>query len=391
MIHRGIIAAVVILLLFPGVALAQPRVGAIEGQVVNGTAEGSSVANLEVTLFSMTNDTASAPHVTVQTDSTGHYSFSDVDADSANTYVVGLTFHDADYYSDVQSFSDNETVKTVDLTVYDSTTDDSAISIVNAHTVVFAEDDGLTIQEVYTFANMSDRTYVGSDNGTRSGERETLHFSLPPGFSDLQMGGDLASSGIVATDAGFADTVPVQPGAVQAYYSYRVTPTDGVYVYPRAVDYATVRYSVLVQGENASIKSDKLTSSGTTDMSGAVFTGATGTDLAKGTTFTIEFSGFSAGGSGGSSTSSYVWIGLGVVLLAAAVVGAVLSRRKRSSLSPAVVDGADENELLSELARLDDDFETGRIDESSYQRDRSAVKAELLDLMSRSKGAKTGG
>ena len=381
---RGLLAAVLMALAVPTiVAAATPVMGAIEGKLTNGSESGSGVGDVQVTLFATKGDTSTA-HLTTKTDAAGSFAFKDVNADPGNTYVVGLSYQDAGYFSDQLSFSDNETSKKINITVYDSTTDDAAITVVNAHTVIFTADDGLTIQELYVFANMSDRTYVGTIDAA-SGSRRTLRFSLPAGFTDLQLGGDLAGTGIMASDTGFVDTAPVPPGAKQAFYNYRVPSESSSYTYSRKIDYRTLKYSMLVQGDTVSVKSDSLANSGTTNMGSAVFTNAAGSDLAAGSELTARLSGLGAA----TKTPTLIWIGIGALVVLLGVLALYLTKRKKAA-APAVAGEDEEARLLSEMADLDEDFENGVIDEGPYRAARARIKGELIEL-EREKGAKAGG
>ena len=338
---------------------------------------------VEVTLFATSSDNSTA-HLTTTTDATGHFEFNDVNSSTGNTYVVGLSYQEADYFSDVESFSENETSKNIELTVYDATTDDSAISVVNAHTVVFVEDGGLTVQELYVFANMSDRTYIGTADAA-AGTRKTLRFSLPAGLTDLQFGGDLSGTGIMASDSGFVDTAAVQPGAKQAFYSYRLPLKSGTFTYSRTIDYRTVKYSMLVQGDKVSIKSDNLTAAGTTSMGTTAFTTVTGSNLAAGTTLSAKISGLS----GAKNTSPLVWVGLGVIVVGAGLLGPYLVRRRKPLSVPVSAEGDQEERLLEAMANLDDDFESGKIAEGPYRAARAKIKTELVEL-EKARGAKAG-
>ncbi len=374
----------VLAVIVPKMALAAtPQLGTIEGQLTNGTSGGSSVEGVQVTLFATNADNSTA-HLTATTDASGHFEFKDLNSATGNSYVVGLAYQEADYFSDVQSFSENETSKNIELTVYDATTDDSAISVVNAHTVVFVEDGGLTIQELYVFANMSDRTYIGTADPV-AGTRKTLRFSLPSGFTDLQFGGDLSGSGIMASDSGFVDTAAVQPGAKQAFYSYRLPLKSGTFTYSRAIDYRTVKYSMLVQGDKISIRSDNLTAAGTTTMGTTVFTGVTGTNLAAGTTLSAKISGLSSA----NATSTLIWVGIGALIVAVGLLGIYMARRKKPASSPAPAASDQEQRLLEAMANLDDDFDGGKIAEGPYRAARAKVKSELVEL-EKARGAKAG-
>jgi hypothetical protein len=382
-----VVAMLLAMVALPGVAMAAtPVAGTIEGKLINGTAGGSGVGGLEVGLFSLNSDNTTG-HWSATTDSSGRFVFGDLSADAGSAYAVGATFQGADYFTEVVKFSDNETRKSIDLTVYDATEDDSAIRIVNAHTIVFLEGDALRIQEVYVFANMSDRTYVGS-LAADGNHRQTLRFSLPAGFGELNLGGDLAAAGITASSSGFVDTLPVPPGSKQAFYSYRLGLKSGSYTYSRGVDYPTVKYSMLVQGDKVSLSGDRLTSSGTTDMGGTLFSGVAGTDLARGTTLSVRLAGLP---SAGRRSAILPWVVTGVVAAAAAIVVVYFARRKTPAARLVADDTGDEDELLAAIADLDESFESGRIVEDLYHAQRAKLKQDLVELIGRTKGPAAGG
>ena len=80
------------------------------------------------------------------------------------------------------------------------------------------------------------------------------------------------------------------------------------------------------------------------------------------------------------------WVAIVLTVLVGGFVFTYLVRKKRVQLVSA--EGSldqGRKRLLIELAQLDDDFEAGRIAEEVYRRLRTARKAQLVELMSRSK------
>ncbi len=111
-------------------------------------------------------------------------------------------------------------------------------------------------------------------------------------------------------------------------------------------------------------------------IEGAQFNHFSGGNLAPGDTVTAQISGLPKS----ANRSSLLW-----VLLALAALGsgfALFYLRSRRRLHPVRVSYARQEEsLLAELARLDDEFEDGRITEEAYRRVRTQKKAKLARLM----------
>ena len=105
-----------------------------------------------------------------------------------------------------------------------------------------------------------------------------------------------------------------------------------------------------------------------------------GTDLALGDVVSAKISGLPKSASQGS----LMWVLLVLVLLGAGFTFFYVRRRQR--LQPVRVSPARQSEeLLAELARLDDNFEGGKISEEAYRKARAQKKAQLVRLMQRSK------
>jgi len=352
--------------------------GVIEGQVTNGTQDGSSVAGVQLTLHTLSGG-AEVALATVQAEDEGTFRFAGVTTGDY-TYRISLTFQQADYTFDIPAFGDNETAKTVPVTVYDSTESDSAISVVSSHTVLVPGAGAVSVQEYFLVANMADRTYIGAP--ATGGQRQTVRFPLPANATGLDLAGELGGGSVVNVTGGFADTRPVPPGSKEFIYSYEVKEAPARFTYNRPVYYPTIQYNLLVPGADASVTSPQLADEGTLDLGGQTFRILTGSDLQAGTAVTAKLSGPASSG----GIPLLVWVGIAVVavLLAAAVALRVIRRRS----APAVVEkdtAAQEDALLGELANLDDEFEAGRLDQETYLRQRGARKAELAALLKRDK------
>ena len=179
MIKRIILLVVILTLSLTAPALAaEPDSGIIEGQVVNGTEGGSSVADQNITLNIYLND-AEVDSTTAKTDAQSRFVFEGLSTELGYSYQVTLNFQQADYTGDWISFDDGETNEFTEVTVYDSTTSDEAIRVAMAHTIIYVEQGSLEVVEYYLFVNETDRTYIGSTMATADGTKETRRFSLP--------------------------------------------------------------------------------------------------------------------------------------------------------------------------------------------------------------------
>ena len=384
MIKRSLllILAFILSLAVPVLA-AEPGDGTIEGQIVNGTAGSSNVSDQEITLKNFINDAdTESGSATTKTDAEGRFVFNNLSTESTYSYQVTLSFQEADYFSEQLAFAGNEAAKSVELMVYDSTMSDEAIKVTVAHTVIYPEPGSLRVEEYFTFVNNSDRTYIGSGEITATGTRRTLKLPpLPSKATGLQYGGEFMECCVLNNADGFSDTMAVYPGAKELIYAYQVDYRSGQYPFSWLVNYPTDTYNLLVQGGNVEITEGQLTRQQPVNIEGNQFNYLSGTNLAAGDTIAVQLSGLPQA----SSQWTVIWIVLVLLILGG---GAVYLLRKRK-LQPVVVESSPldrRQRLLAELAKLDDDLEDGKIPEEVYQRRRAERKAQLVELMSRSKG-----
>ncbi|MDP2730624.1 MAG: carboxypeptidase-like regulatory domain-containing protein [Dehalococcoidales bacterium] len=370
---------IVIILTLPGVGLsAESGNGTIEGKLVNGTVEGSSVAGQEVTLKTYRNDTE-VSSATVTTDANGQFVFQGLVVESSYSYQVTLIYQQAEYTGDRISFGANETSKSVEMKIYDATTSNEALKVSTAHTVIYVEKGNIRVSELLTVANDSDRTYIGSRE-ISPGVRETITFALPKEASGLQPGASLMECCINNIEGGFVDTMAVLPGVKDLAYSYNISYKGAEYVFSGKVNYPTDDYHLIVQSPNVQVAGARIAQAEPLTIEGAQFNHFSGGNLAPGDMVTAQISGLPKS----ANQSTVLWVLLAMAALGSGFVFFYLKRRREPQSVQVSYARVEEN-LLAEIARLDDDYEGGRIAESAYRRLRAQKKAQIVKLMQSSK------
>ncbi len=373
--------AMVFALAFPGVALAAEGDGVIDGQVINGTDGGSSVAGLDVTLERYLDGELHDSQL-VATGEDGRFVVEGVPTGSGYFYRASLFYQDAEYFSDYAFFEEGETVAYTGVVVFDATTNGGAISVTSSHTIMRVEGNGLRVAELYVFNNDSDLTYVGEVE-VGEGQYVTLSFPLPEDASALELDTGLMECCIYGSDGGFVHTMPVLPGETQVLFRYNVPYSGDSYTLDRGVYYPTAGYDLFVEGVGIEIESSSLAVSTSTTESGVSWTFGSATDLSPGDTLLAEVLGLPR--IGGDMT--IVIVAVTLVVLIGGVIAYIL-RRKKSETTAGVVavagNAEDERQrLLVLIAGFDDDFESGKLAEDTYRRRRDAAKAELQRLLER--------
>ncbi|MEZ4517221.1 MAG: c-type cytochrome [Chloroflexota bacterium] len=147
--------------------LSQPiAAGVITGDVLNGTT-GMPFIGETVSLRAFTPDLTETMSMstTVETDGTFRFDLTDVPPDWI--YIASVPYGDLSFNSAANQLSHGNSELEMPITVFDSTTDPSAISIAQLHVVLeFTGEDRVRVNELYIINNDSDTVFIG-ESGTQ--------------------------------------------------------------------------------------------------------------------------------------------------------------------------------------------------------------------------------
>ena len=316
---RRFIALLLVLFIFglPVTALAQAsKDGIINGQVINGTEDGGSVAGVGITLITYVDDMM-ADTRTTKTDKEGKFQFGNIAIDCE--YMVSAKYIEVDYYYPV-IFEPGETTAYVEVGVCDVTTSDEAIRVGLAHTIINIEEESLRVTQVFWLVNDADRTYVGTDG--------VLVFTLPEGAYDFQAPQELMPDYQFLDDNRVAYLVPFPPGERQLVFSYRLaTPGLNELTIPLEIDYRTDNLEIMVGGEDIEVAVTQLApAEPVVTGTGERFIHFRGENLSRGTVISLRLAHLSGGG---GLSFVILWVIIAVVIAGIAVY--LVRKRKRKN------------------------------------------------------------
>ena len=253
--------------------------GALSGRVVNGTAGGDAVGDLEVVLRSF-EDQEEREQRTAVTDADGGFRFEALETGENWVYLVRVLYGGVSYSGGMLSFAEGQAELSVEVPVYETTTEDSPIVVERAHIFLTVLEDRLSMTELYVFRNSADRTYIGTDEV--DGRRYTAKFLLPEGSYDLILDDGSLGGRFAAIDGGFVDTEPQWPGTTQVLFSYAVDCARGWCDLTREVAHATANLNLLIEDVGATVESQDLISQGVRETEGQTYVNYVGRGLAAG-------------------------------------------------------------------------------------------------------------
>ncbi|MCI0478501.1 MAG: hypothetical protein L0Y55_19850 [Anaerolineales bacterium] len=377
--------------------------GKIEGAVVNATkdAKPGSTANLMVTLMSVTQGATSVVTTTAQTDTNGKFVFTNLETISTTRYLVTTRYADVEYYSSILNFTAADApALSASLSVYDATDDPTVVQVLETHLVVDVQAPWLVVQQIVVLENTSDRVYV---NRAAIPHPPTLILPILAKAIDIQFDDQTVDQMTLRGEGVLTYTLPIGPGKDQILFQYAVPYTAPKYDFILPLPHNIARLGLYLVDVGATIQSQQLApvSNPMSNTPGAPkLIAIAGEKLTAGTTVKATFDKLPAAAAtpdkAGAAPTSLLPFGnnqtIGVVVLAlaagaAAVVIAYPILRKRRAHAQEDFEEDEEDavddpreDLMQQIADLDDAFEAGEIVEAEYKEKRAALKAQLAEI-----------
>jgi len=371
-------------------ALSGPSVGAqeatptraVEGQVVNGTADVGDAVGITVVLHK---DGASRhEHREATTDAQGRFRFEGVAFDPGTVYGVSVTYGEALYGIDLDLSVDPEPVT---ITIYEPVQDDSLLKI-TAASVVFDQVDKATqtlwALEIVTITNDTDRAYVPGPE-----PMQILRFGLPPGAVGLTVDTALLQASVIQVEKGFGLVASVPPGEHEVMYAYSFPYAGDEVEFSRSFRYGADRLKILVPHDVADLASGQLGSTESVVIGERVYRLISAQDVPRGANVTLTLVGLPTASRldrARRHVEELPWELAAPAFLAVLLGGViVLALWRRGFAEPAdgkthrqtsSTQAAYEDVLLS-IARLDRSFENDEVYGADYDRARAALASRL--------------
>lgn len=356
--------------------------GTIRGQVINGTSGGPLVEGLEITLRAL----EGAEEVysdTTQADEGGRFSFEGLEIIPGRLFSVSTDYQGVTYESELAHLVEGSPVLEFPLTVFETTTDGSGLSVAQLHLIVSAPLEGVVRGvEVWVFSNSGDRA-------VRPEEGEPLiEVVLPEGAVPVQMTGGAPLGPSSDTPNGMLYSLGVPPGVGSAQLALVFdAPFDGQLNIAQPVGIPIDSVILLAEAGGLRPRGSAWDGLGPADFAGVTVEqyAASAPQVGEVLEVTLVPAAAVAG-----SSEGLLGIGIGAGALGAALVVAGLWWYRRRGAEPADAvapapasprsDPMDRESLLRGIAALDDEFEAGQIAPDDYRARRQALKQRVADL-----------
>lgn len=362
--------------------------GVVSGRVINGTAGSALPGGLVVSLraFDMNGDFVDIITTTVAAD--GAFRFEGIDEAAPVQMEPLVVYKDVPYLGNLDAaieLSPEQAEASVDITVFETTQDDSDIRIERLH-IVFDVAPGLAqVAELYILSNDGDRTYVGTL------EEGTLRLTVPADALDFQPGGDPNRYRTLAD--GIADTVPIPPGqsTAESVLVYELAYNNRLDL-SRPMPYDATRITIFVPADaGVEVTGEGIQPGERFQAQNTSLQTYIADELSGGNRLTLRLAGEPDVGNttaanlpsphrrpGPNETQG---IAIGLVALVGSVAISYLYWQGRLSFNSRPGPRDRSSTLLEAIAELDDAFEADQVNENQYQAQRAKLKQELIEFM----------
>jgi hypothetical protein len=191
----------------------------IQVVVTNETGGLSPASDAEVAL-TIYQDSEPFDRKIGRSDSQGVCSFEDVPTGRGLVVVAMAKNQDMMFSSQPMSLEHaHDKMYQLHISVYDVSTDTSALSVGTHHFVIRVDPLGVFIDEYLQIINDSDKAVTSSEKSPDD-RPIVLKVYLPEGFKDIKYSKYFQEHAIAITDEGFIDTMAVPPGRHDAVFTY---------------------------------------------------------------------------------------------------------------------------------------------------------------------------
>ena len=385
--------------------------GAITGQLLQGTVDGPALPQSSVTLNIYQQANLLTTRIaSIQAD--GSFEFANLPVDEGFYFLVETEHLDIRYTSPILAFSgpdfteDRTGPERIDTTlpVFETTTDPSGLHVTRANWIIEHEPGSLLVGQLFTFGNRSGRTFVGMESDLFDAP-VTLVIPLPDSAQQVEIQDGLIGEAYRMRQQILYDTRPVFPGSGsrQVFVRYRLPFSDDFAQVSFPVPYETALLNLLVADLPAlevdlMIEGESSEPAGRETVQGVLFR-RWSAPVSSSYPVNLSLRGLiAAGGSdprperdtqpnrelpvAAPPLDVRIPVTFGSIVALVLLVSLLLFVQRERTKSPPSAEqlAARREELIDQIARLDDLHALGELEKRAWQKKRASLKRALMDI-----------
>ena len=369
---------------------------AVTGQVVNETQGGSIGSELEILLHMLDQESGQFVTLETMTDERGEFQFKNILFFKNGTYFVTADYHGIRYNTTIDPSSLRNKVR---LSVYETTRDISTVRVEHHSLVLINVDQrtqSATAASFVRLTNDTDLTIVPDLENVGPGKFSFLRFSLPPNADNLDVQSSLTGSQIIPMGSGFALAAPILPGSHDISFSYEFTYDGTDLAYKHGLLQGAGLFQILIPQSLSDIQVGLLDTDTPQSISNESYLIWEIANLSPGQSQTVILSNLPkpnlidrviAASANPDTWLLAIPIGMGSILILLLIWSTTLRLRYRGPLLATQSKGespvpslTDRDQLILEIASLDDRHANESLGETTYLETRSILIERVLAI-----------
>ncbi len=317
-----------------------------------------------------------------ETDANGRFEFKGLELGKRFTFYPVSVFAELEYYGGLVTLTPDSVVKRRDVAVFESTRSDSGVSVSMQHIILTPGSGGLNVKEIIVFSNRSHYTYIGNAPTGQGGKNIVLQVDVPDDATELQFGGDLMACCVVVNENHVFDTMELKPGARQEVVSYVLPYKGSETTVVKKIVHPTAEVDIFIPEDSGTLKAAGFSSMGSFGIRGQSYRRFSATNLNKGSLLTLTLAELP------SAPRDWRWLPP-LLLVVLIITGfGIYSRRRKSKIDAMASQttaiskkmNTDRQRIIDTILQLDEVFEAGAINETTYSRGREKLKEQVLEI-----------
>lgn len=316
--------------------------------------------------------------------------FEEIPMPVGRVYLATTEYDGIAYGSNIIQIGEEAVEGVLGITVFDSTTDTSVLTIERVHIFFeFVAPDMVQVIELLLLANNSAQTVTSEDG------EPVVVFELPVGATNLEVQESMQLQLLPAGNIlGIGDVRPsAEPFDITFAFLMPYEKKKVDLTLPMPLD--TTAAIIIAPEDGVKLRSEQLQDGGSRDFQGVPYRTYNSANLEAGESLQFSLSGTpkftsSQGAASTSNTTTNLIIGIGafgVVLIATGVYLLNRNRKAEVDFDDDVDDTADNegcespDDVMDAIIALDDLYKAGDIPDAAYQKRRAELKAMLKEMV----------
>ena len=324
----------------------------------------------------------------------GRFTFADVPVMPEASYTISVDYGGVFYGPTLPA---SALAQPVHIAIYEPTTDYTLIRVQRQVMLLSAVDAAqrtATATEFVRLENTGDRTL--QPDLAAPGQISFLRFALPPDAAEVTLQSNLRGGDVISIGSGFALTAPVPPGEHIVDFSYTFPYADDGLAYRQSLPQGAGLFQVLLPESWETAELAALQPLPVIDLEGARYRAWEARDIPPGPGLQLEFTGLPQPGllarlgatlSGGGFWQTAVPSALAAILAVLLLTGVIRKYRPQPAAannpppSPTAppIAAAHRQQIIAEIAQLDEQFAAGIIPAPEYHHHREMLLEEALN------------